>query len=105
MKIRFKASIQLRKLVGLTLLVLGSPLYGQQRATILSFDPPGSPSPSQTFPQSINPAGVITGYYNDGNSLPQGFLRAPDGTFLHFDPPAFLPPLNPPVQGTNPLSI
>src|SRR5260221_6705882 len=105
MKIRFKASIQLRKLVGLTLLVLGSQLYGKQRATILSFDPAGSPSPSQTFPQSINPAGVITGYYNDVNSVPQGFLRARDGTFLHFDPLGSLAALNPQGQGTTPLSI
>jgi hypothetical protein len=109
MKIRFEASIQLRKLVGLTLLVLGWPLYGQQRATILSFDPPDSPSPSQTFPQSINPAGVVTGYYNDVNSVPQGFLRARDGTFIPFDPLApglgSLAALNPQGQGTTPLSI
>src|SRR5260221_834779 len=105
MKIRFKASIQLRKLVGLTLLVLGSQLYGPPRPSIVSFAPPGSPSPAQTFPQSINQAGVITGYYNDVNSVPQGFLRARDGTFLHFDPLGSLAALNPQGQGTTPLSI
>ncbi|TMB98590.1 MAG: hypothetical protein E6J42_05600 [Chloroflexi bacterium] len=55
--------------------------------TITSFDPPGSEG---TFPASangINPAGAITGYYNDRKGVAHGFLRAPDGTITSFDAP------------------
>jgi hypothetical protein len=89
MKIRFNTSIQLGKLVGVILLVCGLQLYGQQTASgaaIIRFDPPGSPIPSQTYPQAINPAGVITGYYYDAGGVPHGFLRARNGTFPSFDP-------------------
>jgi hypothetical protein len=94
MKIRFKSSVQLRKLVGVILLVCGLQLYAQQtasgedaapKATISTFDPPGS-TPPQTYPQAINPAGVIVGYYIDAGGIPHGFLRARDGTFPSFDP-------------------
>ena len=44
--------------------------------------PPGGTSPS-----GINPAGAITGYYNDAGFLDHGFLRARDGTFTEFDAP------------------
>jgi hypothetical protein len=47
------------------------------------FGPPGG-SP-ETFATDINPAGAITGYYQDGSAL-RGFLRARDGTFTTFDP-------------------
>ncbi len=39
-----------------------------------------------TFPQSINPAGAITGFYCDATGC-HGFLRAPDGSFSTFDAP------------------
>ena len=42
-----------------------------QRATFTTFDPPGSVS---TIPMGINPAGEITGYYGDANSVTHGFL-------------------------------
>jgi hypothetical protein len=116
MKIPFKSSVQLRKLVGVILLVCGLQLYGQptasgaedapKPATIITFDPPGSQG---TTPTAINSAGAITGYYNDVNGFPQGFLRARYGTFMPFDPlaPRFgsLAALNPQGQGTTPLSI
>jgi hypothetical protein len=86
---RFKTSTQIWKVVGVILLVCGLQSYGQQTAsaaTIISFDPPGSPIPSQTYPQAINPTGVITGYYSDAGGIPHGFLRARNGTFPSFDP-------------------
>jgi hypothetical protein len=38
-----------------------------------------------TLPQSINPAGAITGYYTDASGLSHGFVRAPDGAITTFD--------------------
>jgi hypothetical protein len=57
----------------------------QEGATLSTFDPPGS---TQTRQTSINPDGVITGYFYDTNHNPHGFLRARDGTFTTFDAPA-----------------
>jgi hypothetical protein len=106
MKIRFKSSVQLRKLTGVTLLVCSLLLYGERRvsgaetegkATIIVFDAPGA-STGQfqgTFPTAINPAGAIVGYYYGtvldqfGNNIPQAFLRAPNGKFTTFDPPGY----------------
>jgi hypothetical protein len=78
MKMRFKASIRVRRIVGVILLVCGLQLYGQQRAsgaeaeakaaTFTSFDPPGT---------AINPAGTIMGLYVDAKGNPHGFLRIP----------------------------
>ena len=42
-------------------------------ATFTTFDPPGS---ILTFPQTINQAGVITGWYLDALDLDHGFIRA-----------------------------
>jgi hypothetical protein len=113
MKMRFKASIQLRKLVGVILLVCGLLLYGERRvsgaetegkATIIVFDAPGA-STGQfqgTFPTAINPAGAIVGYYYStvldqfGNNIPQAFLRASNGTFRSFDPKRSLAALGAP---------
>ena len=53
-------------------------------ATFTTFDAPGA---TATFPQSINPAGEIAGYYVDASFVWHGFLRAPDGTFTTFDAP------------------
>ena len=60
--------------------------------TITTFDPPGS---QYTYPNSINPAGTITGYYTD--YAQHGFVRAADGTITTFDPPG--------STGTIPWSI
>ena len=51
-------------------------------ATYTTFDPAGS---TYTQPQAISPAGAITGYYNDANGTPHGFLRARNGTLTPFD--------------------
>jgi hypothetical protein len=105
MKIRFKTSIQLRKLVGVILLVCGLQLYGQQKGTIITFDAPGAGTGlyQGTFPLAINPAGLIVGYYLDPNNIPHGFLRARDGTFIKFDPLGVLDSLAP--QGTKATGI
>ena len=34
----------------------------------------------------LNDAGTITGYYFDSNTVPHGYVRAPDGSFATFDP-------------------
>ena len=64
--------------------------------TFITFDVPGAVN--GTFPTSINPAGAITGYSLDVNSVGHGFLRDRNGTFITFDAPAA-------VNGTNPASI
>jgi hypothetical protein len=51
--------------------------------TFITFDPPGS---IDTRPRSINPAGEITGFYEDTSLVSHGFLRARDGTIITFDP-------------------
>src|SRR6266496_4260626 len=69
----------------LTLCTLGLSLSAiAHQPSFTTFDPPGS---TGTFPQSINPAGAITGFYADANRVAHGFLRARDGTFTTFDPP------------------
>jgi len=40
-------------------------------------DPFDAPGATSTVPQSINPAGAITGYYSDANFVYHGFLRSP----------------------------
>ena len=42
--------------------------------------------PSEFTPAGINPAGAITGFYVDANSVQHGFVRAPGGTITEFDP-------------------
>ena len=46
-----------------------------------------------TLAEGINPAGVIGGYYLDGNNLAHGFVRDCGGTLTTFDAPG-------PVNGT-----
>jgi hypothetical protein len=41
-----------------------------------------------SFPSGINPAGAITGSFNDSSPRNHGFLRASDGTITTFDVPA-----------------
>jgi hypothetical protein len=62
--------------------------------TFITFDPPGS---IDTRPRSINPAGEITGFYEDTSLVSHGFLRARDGTITTFDVPGSI--------GTSPQSI
>jgi hypothetical protein len=42
--------------------------------------------PSEISPMGINPAGAITGFYVDANSVQHGFVRAPGGKITEFDP-------------------
>src|SRR5215471_2563574 len=42
--------------------------------------------PSEITPMGINPAGAITGFYVDANSVQHGFVRAPNGIITEFDP-------------------
>jgi len=51
--------------------------------TITKFDVPGAIA---TFPTSINPAGVITGFYRGSGGV-HGFVRDARGAFTSFDPP------------------
>lgn len=60
--------------------------------SIISFDAPGvgpggGPNQDGTHALTINPAGAITGYYQDAQEAIHGFLREPDGTFTTFDAP------------------
>jgi hypothetical protein len=66
--------------------------------TFPKFDPQGSllpPTSLLTQVEAINPAGAITGWYfpNFYTGPVHGFLRAPNGNIISFDPPAPLPPL------------
>jgi len=67
----------------------------------ITFDAPGA-GPVGTMPQSINPAGAITGYYWDANYATHGFLRTSDGTITTFDAPGAAITTN---FGTQALSI
>jgi hypothetical protein len=55
-----------------------------------------------SFPTAINPAGTITGSFNDGFTINHGFLRTSDGTITTFDVPGAGTGFN---QGTAPLGI
>ena len=62
--------------------------------TFIEFDAPGV----GTFPFAINPAGIITGYYNDASYIGHGFVRTVGGTIVTFDAPNQ-------VTGTYPAAI
>ena len=53
--------------------------------TFITFDVPsaGTGNNQGTLPNSINPAGAITGYYVAQNDSTHGFLRARNGTLHH----------------------
>jgi hypothetical protein len=72
--------------------------------TITTFDAPGAGTGffEGTFANSMNPAGVITGFYTDTSSVAHGFLRATDGIITTFDAPGAGTGS---FQGTNPNSI
>jgi len=55
-----------------------------------------------SFPSGMNPAGTITGSFNDGFTINHGFLRTSDGTITTFDVPGAGTGFN---QGTAPLGI
>ena len=70
-------------LLGMFLVVvLARAISSVHAQTITSFDAPDS---TGTFPQSINPRGEITGYYNDSGGVGHGFVRDQRGTFTSFD--------------------
>ena len=70
--------------------------HGYLRASngdVTTFDVPGDACgtyPGSAFAgatgQAINPAGAITGYWQDSKCTPHGFVRAPSGAFTVFDP-------------------
>src|SRR5260221_3774381 len=95
---------QVWKAVGLTILACGLQLYGQQKATIITYDDPaaGTGQYQGTFATTINPGGVIAGYYLDVNNVYHAFVRASDGSFANFDAPGAgnLPNDNP-IQATH----
>ena len=96
MKMRFEVSTQVSKVVGVILLVCGLQLFGQQTASgeddapkppkYITFDLPGAATgPVYIQAMAINPAGAITGWYYDANTVGHGFLRARDGTLITLD--------------------
>src|SRR5207245_1140080 len=81
-------------LLGMFLVGVFAPAISSVHAqTITSFDVPGA---IDTFPTSINPAGVITGSYFDSVGF-HGFVRDARGAITSFDPPGSI--------RTNPASI
>ena len=74
--------------------------------TITQFSAPDAgTTPDQgqgTTPVSINPEGAITGWYQDSENVFHGFVRAPNGTIMEFDPPDAGKGVG---QGTTPASI
>ena len=81
-------------LLGMLLVGVLAPAISSVHAqTITSFDVPGS---TGTLPASINPAGEITGSYEDSGGM-HGFVRDSRGTITSFDPPGSF--------GTSPTSI
>ena len=55
-----------------------------------------------SFPSGINPVGMITGSFNDGFTVNQGYSRSSDGTITTFDVPGAGTGFN---QGAVPLGI
>jgi hypothetical protein len=92
--------------------ISGNPFGGNYRVfvrapdgTLTTFDAATYPPCCiWSFPSGINPAGAITGSFNDGYTINHGFLRAKDGTVTTFDVPGAgtIPYSN---QGTVPLGI
>jgi len=71
----------------------------EPHGTIITFDAPGvgpggGDNSEGTHASSINPAGAITGSYDDAENVSHGFLREPDGKFTTFEAPG---------AGTSPL--
>ena len=68
---------------------LGLGLLAAEKATLISFDIPGSGTkPGQgTVAATIADLGAVTGCYVDGENVGHGFLRAPDGRVTTIDAP------------------
>jgi len=67
-------------LIAAVLASASSALYAQ---TVTTFDVPGA---ADTFPQSINTSGQVTGYYRDHVTFqPHGFVRDANGILTTFD--------------------
>src|SRR5260370_41534935 len=60
-----------------------------QGPTVTTFDAPGAGMGAQqgTYPQSVNEAGAITGWYTDLRFVNHGFVRSLGGTITTFDAP------------------
>jgi hypothetical protein len=90
--------------------ISGNPLGGNFRVfvqapdgTLTTFDAATYPPCCiWSFPLGINPAGVITGGFNDGFNVNRGFLRTSDGTVTIIDAPGAGTGSG---QGTLPLGI
>lgn len=66
----------------ISILLVGSALYAQ---TVTTFDVPGA---ADTFAESMNTVGQITGYYRDHVTFqPHGFFRDSNGILITFDVP------------------
>src|ERR1700678_1647874 len=70
--------------LALLLVAFGSHAAAAAQPVYTTFDPPGS---VETFPESINDTGAISGWYYDSKGMPHGFVRTNDGTITSFDPP------------------
>jgi hypothetical protein len=70
--------------------LLASVVNAQEPRTI-TFEAPGADTKpgdnNGTYPSSVNAGGVVTGAYQDANSVFHGFVRSPEGTFTTFDAP------------------
>ena len=78
------------KVAGIALLLCRLANAGPTKAgTITTFDvqAAGTSSGQGTFPQGINPAREITGYYVDKNNGNHGFVRATNGAITTVDAP------------------
>ena len=68
---------------------------------LTTFEAPGADTTPNdfngTFPNSINDAGVITGFYVDANNVSHGFVRSTEGAFTTVDVPDY--------SGTTPISL
>ena len=71
-----------KKIALCAFVILGLSVAADAKATITTFDPPGS---VRTIAYSIN-SGAITGYYADSSGVYHGFLRTRWGKFRTFDP-------------------
>ena len=88
-------SIALRKTalgVLTTMCLFGLSLTARaQEGRMITFDAPGADTTpgdnNGTYPSSINDWGVVTGSYQDANTVYHGFLRSAEGKFIIFEVP------------------
>ena len=62
---------------------------GATKSKIVTFDAPGAGTGPYQGTQAfdVNPAGAITGQYNDSSGVYHGFVRHPDGHITKFNVP------------------